>query len=280
MTAGTDFALGYSPERVDPGNTTWTLAATPKVVAGVDDASLGAVREFYGKLVADVVRVSSTRAAEQTKLLEKAFRHVNIALVNEFAIFARELNVDVWEVARAASPMPFGFLPFYPGPGVGGHCLPIDPTYLSWHVQQATGRRFRFVELANDIDEHMPDHVVQRVVQGLNRLGKPIRRSTILQLGLAYKKDSSDARESPATRVARLLISLGARASAVDEHVSPDRLAAEAPRVSLTPDLLRSADAVVVLTDHDDIDYGLVKCEARWTLNSSDRMSGANVESL
>jgi UDP-N-acetyl-D-glucosamine dehydrogenase len=262
-----------------PGTTEELLRPILEQGSGLT-ASLEAVREFYGKLVADLVPVSSTRAAELTKLLENTFRHVNIALVNEFAIFARELNVDVWEVVRAASTKPFGFLPFYPGPGVGGHCLPIDPTYLSWHVQQATGRRFRFVELANDINEHMPDHVVQRVVQGLNRLGKPARGSTILLLGLAYKKNSSDARESPATRVARSLISLGARVGAVDEHVSPDHLAAEAPRVRLTPDLLRSADAVVVLTDHDDIDYGLVRCEARWILDCRDRMSGANVESL
>ena len=230
LTAGVDFALGYSPERVDPGNTTWTLAATPKVVAGIDDASLAAVREFYGKLVADVVPVSSTRAAELTKLLENTFRHVNIALVNEFAMFARELGVDVWEVVRAASTKPFGFMPFYPGPGVGGHCLPIDPTYLSWHAQQATGRRFRLVELANDINEHMPDHVVQRVMHGLNRRGRPVRGSTILLLGLAYKKNSSDVRESPATRVARSLISLGARVGAVDGHVPADHLAEEAPR--------------------------------------------------
>jgi UDP-N-acetyl-D-glucosamine dehydrogenase len=280
LAAGTDFALGYSPERVDPGNATWTLAVTPKVVAGIDENSLSRVREFYGKLIADVVPVSSPRAAELTKLLENTFRHVNIALVNEFAIFAKELNVDVWEVVRAASTKPFGFLPFYPGPGVGGHCLPIDPTYLSWHVQQATGRRFRLVELANDINEHMPDHVVQRVIQGLNRLGRPVCGSMILLLGLAYKKNSSDARESPATRVVRLLISLGARVGAVDEHVSTDHLAQEAPRLKLTPDLLRSADAVVVLTDHDDIDYGLVKCEARWILDCRDRISGANVESL
>ena len=224
-----------------------------------------------------MIPVSSPRAAELTKLLENTFRHVNIALVNEFAIFARELNIDVWEVVRAASTKPFGFMPFYPGPGVGGHCLPIDPTYLSWHVQQATGRRFRFVELANDINENMPDYVVQRIIQGLNRLGRPVRGSMILLLGLAYKKNSSDARESPATRVVRL--SLGARVRAVDEHVSTDHLARKL-RVRLTPDLLRSADAVVVLTDHDDIDYGLVECEARWILDCRDRLSGAKIERL
>ncbi len=280
LTAGADFALGYSPERVDPGNTTWTLTATPKVVAGIDDASLTAVREFYGKLVADVVPVSSPRAAELTKLLENTFRHVNIALVNEFAMFARELGVDTWEVVRAASTKPFGFMPFYPGPGVGGHCLPIDPTYLSWRAQQATGRRFRLVELANDINEQMPDHVVQRVIHGLNRLGRPVSGATILLLGLAYKKNSSDVRESPATRVARSLISLGARVSAIDWHVAPDHLANEAPRLSLDADVVRASDAVVVLTDHDEIDYQLVQREARWILDCRNRLSGANVERL
>jgi UDP-N-acetyl-D-glucosamine dehydrogenase len=280
LRAGADFALGYSPERVDPGNETWTLAMTPKVVSGFNAQSLDAVREFYGKLVSDVVPVSSTRAAELTKLLENTFRHVNIALVNEFAIFAHELDVDVWEVVRAASTKPFGFLPFHPGPGVGGHCLPIDPTYLSWHVEQATGRRFRFVDLANDINEHMPDHVVQRVTAGLNRLARAVRGSTILLLGLAYKKNSSDARESPATRVARLLISLGARVEAVDTHVAADYLAGEVCRVALTPGAVRGADAVVLLTDHDNLDYELVQRESQWILDCRNRLCGANVESL
>lgn len=280
LRAGADFALGYSPERVDPGNETWTLAVTPKVVAGFDTASLEAVQEFYGKLVSDVVPVSSTRAAETTKLLENTFRHVNIALVNEFAIFAHELGVDVWEVVRAASTKPFGFLPFYPGPGVGGHCLPIDPTYLSWHVERATGRRFRFVDLANEINDHMPDHVVQRITQGLNRLGRPVRGSTILLLGLSYKKNSSDAREAPATRIVQLLGALGAQVSAFDNHVSAEHLSREASRVPLTADALGLADAVVLLTDHDDVDYKLVQREARWILDCRNRLAGTNVELL
>jgi UDP-N-acetyl-D-glucosamine dehydrogenase len=280
LRAGLDFALGYSPERVDPGNETWTIAMTPKVVSGFNATSLNEVREFYGKLVSDVVPVSSTRAAELTKLLENTFRHVNIALVNEFAIFAHELGIDVWEVVRAASTKPFGYMPFRPGPGVGGHCLPIDPTYLSWHVEQATGRRFRFVDLANDINEHMPDHVVQRVTKGLNRLGRAVRGSTILLLGLAYKQNSSDARESPATRVARLLISLGARVEAIDTHVHSDHMAAEVRRLPLTADTVRRANAVVLLTGHDDLDYELVQREARWILDCRNRLSGANVESL
>jgi UDP-N-acetyl-D-glucosamine dehydrogenase len=280
LRAGADFALAYSPERVDPGNETWTLAVTPKVVAGYDAASLEAVQEFYGKLISDVVPVSSTRTAELTKLLENTFRHVNIALVNEFAIFAHELGVDAREVVRAAATKPFGFLPFHPGPGVGGHCLPIDPTYLSWHVERATGRRFRFVDLANDINEHMPDHVVQRVTQGLNQLGQPVRGSTVMLLGLAYKKNSSDARESPSTRVVHLLAEMGARVLAVDGHVAAEHLAQDAERVTLTRDALRAADAVVVLTDHDCVDYALVEREASWILDCRSRLTGPNVEFL
>jgi UDP-N-acetyl-D-glucosamine dehydrogenase len=280
LSAEADFFLGYSPERVDPGNKDWTLSATPKVVAGINSASLAAVQEFYGKLITNVVPVSSTRAAELTKLLENTFRHVNIALVNEFAIFSKELGVDGWEVIRAAATKPFGFMPFQPGPGVGGHCLPIDPTYLSWHVQQATGRRFRFVELANDINDQMPDYVVKRVIEGLNRLGRPVLESSVLLLGVAYKKNSSDARESPARQVARLLASLGARVSVADAHVSTESLPGDAKRVTISADVVRESDAVVILTDHDDIDYELVEREARWVLDCRNRLSGARVESL
>jgi UDP-N-acetyl-D-glucosamine dehydrogenase len=280
LRAGADFLLGYSPERVDPGNTIWTLSETPKVVAGIDDASLAAVRDFYGKLVAEVVPVSSTRAAELTKLLENTFRHVNIALANEFGMFARELGINMREVISAAATKPFGFMPFYPGPGVGGHCIPIDPKYLSWHVQQATGRRFRFVELASDINEQMPEYVVQRITQGLNRLGKPALGSRILILGLAYKKNSSDARESPAIRVAQLLMSLGSHVDAIDMHVSVDQSFGEIRRVPMTADAVREADAVVLLADHDDVDYQLVQREARWVLDCRDRLHGANIENL
>jgi UDP-N-acetyl-D-glucosamine dehydrogenase len=280
LSAGADFFLGYSPERVDPGNKNWTLSATPKVVAGINSASLAAIQEFYGKLITNVVPVSSTRAAELTKLLENTFRHVNIALVNEFAIFSKELGVDAWEVMRAASTKPFGFMPFQPGPGVGGHCLPIDPTYLSWHVQQATGRRFRFVELANDINDQMPDYVVKRVIEGLNRLGRPVLESSVLLLGLAYKKNSSDARESPARQVARLLASLGAQVSVADDHVSTESVPGETKRVTMSEDVVRESDAVVILTDHDDIDYELIEREARWVLDCRNRLSGGRVESL
>ena len=175
LTAGRDFRLGYSPERIDPGNRTHTLVNTPKVVSGIDEASLGAVTAFYDRLVDETVAVSTTKAAELTKLLENTFRHVNIALVNELAMFAHELGVDVWEAIDAASTKPFGYLRFTPGPGVGGHCLPVDPSYLSWQVKRSLGQSFRFVELANDVNDHMPDYVVRRVVVSLNRDGKAVR---------------------------------------------------------------------------------------------------------
>src|ERR1700744_3936409 len=177
LAAGTDFHLGYSPERIDPGNRTWTLATTPKIVSGIDAESLAAVQDFYAGLVARTVAVSSPREAELAKLIENTFRHVNIALVNELAMFGRDLGVDVWEAIDAASTKPFGFMPFHPGPGVGGHCLPIDPSYLSWRVERTLGQRFRFVELANDINSHMPEYVVRRLPAGLNRMTKPVRGS-------------------------------------------------------------------------------------------------------
>lgn len=280
LSATADFALAYSPERVDPGNETWTLSRTPKVVAGVNEASLEAARDFYAKLVADVVPVSSTKTAEMTKLLENTFRHVNIALVNEFAIFAHELEIDIWEVVRAASSKPFGYMPFSPGPGVGGHCLPIDPTYLSWHVEQATGRKFRFIDLANDINEHMPDYVVQRIAAGLNERGKPVRGSVVLLVGLAYKRNSSDARESPATRIVQLLGGLGARVLAADTYVSSEHLATEAPRVDLTPENVSASDALVILADHDDIDFAALERDASWILDCRHCVGGPNVEHL
>src|ERR1017187_7684692 len=177
LVAGTDFHLGYSPERIDPGNRTWTLATTPKIVSGIDGDSLAAVEEFYQGIVDRTVAVSSPREAELAKLIENTFRHVNIALMNELAMFGRELGVDVWEAIDAAASKPFGYMRFSPGPGVGGHCLPIDPSYLSWRVERTLGQRFRFVELANDINSHMPDYVVRRLLLALNQRGRAVKGS-------------------------------------------------------------------------------------------------------
>ncbi len=244
--------LGYSPERIDPGNRTWTLASTPKIVSGIDAASLAAVEGFYRGLVERTVAVSSPREAELAKLIENTFRHVNIALVNELAMFGRDLGVDVWEAIDAAATKPFGYMRFSPGPGVGGHCLPIDPSYLSWRVERSLGRRFRFVELANDINSHMPDYVVRRLLLALNERGRPVSGSRILLLGLAYKKNTGDARESPAIRVAELLVRMGAEVRAADPLVTEATIIGlEVARVEATRDEVAAADAVVLLTEHD-----------------------------
>jgi UDP-N-acetyl-D-glucosamine dehydrogenase len=281
LTAGTDFHLGYSPERIDPGNSTWTLAATPKIVSGIDNASLAAVEDFYRRIVDTTVAVSSPREAELAKLIENTFRHVNIALVNELAMFGHELGVDVWEAIDAASTKPFGYMRFTPGPGVGGHCLPIDPSYLSWRVQRALGRSFRFVELANDINSHMPDYVVHRLLVALNKRGLPMSGSRILLLGLAYKKNSGDARESPAIRVAELLLRMGAEVRAADPLVTePTVIAPEVTRVDATPEEIAAADVVVLLTDHEAFMAGNVCRHARYVLDCRRTLSGSNVETL
>ncbi len=279
LVAGTDFFLGYSPERIDPGNKVWTLESTPKLVSGINEASLAATERFYGSIVEETVAVSGTREAELAKLLENTFRHVNVALVNELAMFARELGVDIWEAIDAASTKPFGFLRFTPGPGVGGHCLPVDPSYLSWRVKRSLGATFRFVELANDVNDHMPDYVVRRVANGLNQLGKPVSASRIMILGVAYKPNTGDARESPALRVIELLAELGADLSYVDPHVVEMR---DLPgrRVELTAAALQEADAVVLLTDHEDTDYALVTEHARYVFDARRRLRGAAVEYL
>ncbi len=281
LTAGTDFHLGYSPERIDPGNRAWTLVTTPKIVSGIDDASLAAVDSFYRELVDQTVAVSSPREAELAKLIENTFRHVNIALVNELAMFGHELGVNVWEAIDAASTKPFGFMRFMPGPGVGGHCLPIDPSYLSWRVQRALGRSFRFVELANDINSHMPDYVVHRLLMALNKRGRPMSGSRILLLGLAYKKNTGDARESPAIRVAELLLRMGAEVRAADPLVTePTVIGPAVARVDATPEEISTADVVVLLTDHDAFTSADVSRYARHVLDCRRVLSGPNVETL
>ena len=281
LAAGADFHLGYSPERIDPGNQQWNFVNTPKVVSGIDEASLAAVQGFYDTLVDQTVPVSSPKEAELTKLLENTFRHVNIALVNELAMFAHELGIDVWQAIDAASTKPFGFMPFTPGPGVGGHCLPIDPSYLSWRVKRSTGHSFRFVELANDVNDHMPDYVVQRLVRALNRHKKAVNGSRILLLGLAYKKNTGDARESPAMVVAERLLALGAGVRAVDPHVVESHVNQRIMRVELSTDEVDEADAVVLLTDHDTFDLNMVGEHGRLVLDARRQLpASATVEHL
>jgi nucleotide sugar dehydrogenase len=271
LVAGRDFHVGYSPERIDPGNTRYTFRTTPKVVSGIDPASLDRVADFYGLLVDQIVPVSSTRVAELTKLLENTFRHVNIALVNELAVFSRALGVSMWEALDAADSKPFGFMRFNPGPGVGGHCLPVDPSYLSWQVKRETGRTFRFVELANDVNDHMPDYVVSRVVEALNARKQAVNGSVVLVVGVSYKRNTADVRESPAIRLVRLLGDLGAAVRYADPYVTTFP---GAVRVDLDEAAVAAADAVVVVTDHDAFDYDLLLAAPGVVLDTRNRLGG------
>ncbi|HWW44024.1 MAG TPA: nucleotide sugar dehydrogenase [Acidimicrobiia bacterium] len=280
LLAGVDFHLGYSPERVDPGNRRWTFARIPKLVSGVNDTSLAAVRAFYDGLVDETVSVSGTREAELAKLLENTFRQVNIALVNELAMFAADLRIDLWEAIDAASTKPFGFMRFSPGPGVGGHCLPIDPSYLSWRVEQRLGSTFRFVELANEINHRMPEYVVRRVVAALERRHIPAGGCRVLLLGLAYKPNSGDARGSQGAAIARLLTALGAEVRVCDPHVPASDVPAGIERVEPTARELSAADAVLLVTDHDAFDLDAIQAGAAFVFDTRHRVRGANVEHL
>jgi UDP-N-acetyl-D-mannosaminuronic acid dehydrogenase/UDP-N-acetyl-D-glucosamine dehydrogenase len=275
LRVGVDIALGYSPERIDPGNETWTLATTPKVVSGVDAHSLELVEMFYGTLVAKTVPVGSTAEAELVKLLENTFRHVNIALVNELAMFARDLGVDIWNAIDAASTKPYGFMRFTPGPGVGGHCLPIDPSYLSWKVRRHIGQTFRFVELANDVNEHMPDYVVARITAMLNREQRAVSGTRFLLLGLAYKAGTSDARESPSIAILERLVALGADVRVADPHVPPVNIEhLHVPIVEFDEGALATSDVVVLLVDHPEFDPDVITAHAPLVFDAKGTLRG------
>ena len=219
LTAGIDFHLAFSPERIDPGNEVYGIRNTPKVVGGLTPACTDAAAEFYGTVCDTVVKAKTAREAEMSKLLENTYRHVNIALVNEMAIFCHELGVDLWNTIDCAATKPFGFQAFYPGPGVGGHCIPIDPNYLSYKVRAELKHPFRFVELAQEINSRMPGYVVDRAAELLNTDAKPINGAKVLLLGVTYKKDIADQRESPARPIARKLLQRGAVLSYHDPYV-------------------------------------------------------------
>jgi UDP-N-acetyl-D-mannosaminuronic acid dehydrogenase/UDP-N-acetyl-D-glucosamine dehydrogenase len=280
LRAGLDFHVGYSPERIDPSNPTWGLRNTPKIVSGVDEPSGAVVAAFYGDLVDTVVRAPGTREAELAKLLENTFRHVNIALVNELAIYCHELGIDVWSVIDMASTKPFGFMRFTPGPGVGGHCLPIDPSYLSWQVRRALGRTFRFVEIANDVNDNMPAYVVTRVIEHLNRTRKAVNGSSVLLVGLTYKPNTGDARESPAAAVAHRLSDLGAVLSAVDPHIAAHEVPTGVDLIACDVAALEASDVVVVLTDHDAIDWNLINRYGDKVLDTRNRLTAPGVDRL
>ena len=269
------YAIGYSPERIDPGNATYGLVNTPKVTSGVDAASLAAVDGFFAALVDRTVPVGSPAEAELVKLLENTFRHVNIALVNELAMFARELGVDVWRAIDAASTKPFGYMRFTPGPGVGGHCLPIDPSYLAWRVKQHLGHTFRFVELANDVNEHMPDYVHRRVTELLNRQRKSVNGSRVLLLGLAYTRGTSDWRESPSVGVAERLEASGAEVVFCDPYIAEvNAQHVPHPLVPFMPETLAAADLVVVLVDHPEFAPDVIAEHARLVFDTKNLLRG------
>ena len=280
LTAGRDFHLGFSPERIDPGNPVWNTRNTPKIVSGIGAESLAQVQGFYDTLVNTTVAVSGTREAELAKLLENTFRQVNIALVNEIAIFAHALGIDVWEAIDAAATKPFGFMRFTPGPGVGGHCLPIDPSYLSWQVRLRLGESFRFVELANDVNEHMPSYVVRRLTAALNNRQRAVNGSNLLLLGLTYKKNTSDARQSPAMRVAELLVGLGAVVRAADPHLLHGEAPAGVEIVKLSATEVEAADAILLLVDHDEFDDPMVLEYGAYILDTRHHLRGPAVEYL
>ena len=280
LRAGTDFHVGYSPERIDPGNQKYGFVETPKVVSGIDRVSLARVDAFYSSLIERTVPVSGTKEAELTKLLENTFRHVNIALVNELAVFAHQLDINIWESIDAASSKPFGFMAFTPGPGVGGHCLPVDPSYLSWQVRRTLGQSFRFIELANDVNEHMPNHVVTRLATLLNDERKAVRGSKVLLLGLAYKRDTNDIRESPSLKIVELLTALGADILAVDNLIDDSRWPAGVTRVALTDETLADVDAALVVTAHSDQPYHLLVDNDVPTLDTQRVLRGPRVSVL
>ncbi len=248
-----EFFLAFSPERIDPGNQQYTLRNTPKVVGGVTAESTRRACEFYRGFVDTVIPVKGAKEAESAKLLENTYRHVNIALVNEMVRFCRELDIDLWEVIAAASTKPFGFQPFYPGPGVGGHCIPIDPNYLSYEVKRQLGRPFRFIELAQEINESMPRYVVDRLQDALNDTGKPVRGSRVLILGVTYKPNIADQRESPAKPIATLLARKGALLTFHDPRVDAWSVGGVAvPRVDDLLAAVSQADAVLLLQAHGE----------------------------
>ena len=255
LRAGADFCLAFSPERVDPGNPTFRTGNIPKVVGGITPLCTQTACAFYGAITSEVVAVSDTRAAETVKLLENTFRSVNIALANEMALLCRKLGIDVWEVVRGAASKPFGFMPFYPGPGLGGHCIPIDPYYLTWKAR-LQGFDAKFIDLAGEINGAMPSVVRQIVADALNDCGKPIKGSRILVLGVAYKKDVSDSRESPAVEVITLLRERGGDVVYHDPYVpelSENGLRMRS--VDLSDEALSSADCVVIATAHTCFNY-------------------------
>ncbi len=281
LTAGIGFSLVFSPERIDPGNPEYGLANTPKIVGGVTPSCTDAAVSFYERICHQVVRAKSAREAEMATLLENTYRHVNIALVNEMAIFCRELDVDLWDAIRCAATKPFGFQAFYPGPGVGGHCIPIDPNYLSYKVR-TLGYPFRFVELAQEINSRMPGYVTDRAAELLNRHAKAVNGAKVLLLGVTYKRDIADQRESPARPLARKLLARGAQVSYHDPYVPAWQIDGQpVPRAGDLQAALADADLVILLQAHQAYDPAQLTRAARLLLDTRGVIPAApHVEAL
>jgi UDP-N-acetyl-D-glucosamine dehydrogenase len=262
LHAGTDYFLAYSPEREDPGNPRYSAPTIPKIVGGLDPRSLELAASLYARVVVEVVRVSSPEVAEACKILENTYRAVNIALVNELKVLYDRMGIDVWEVIEAAKTKPFGFQAFHPGPGLGGHCIPVDPFYLTW-IAREYGMAMRFIELAGEINTAMPQYVVDRITDALNDRGKPVKGSRILLLGMAYKKDVDDPRESPGFELMDLLLKKGALVEYNDPHIPALPSMRRYPHLhmesrELTPQYLGSSDCVLIVTDHSAYDWNWI----------------------
>jgi UDP-N-acetyl-D-glucosamine dehydrogenase len=272
LKAGLDFFLAFSPERVDPGNKKFNIKNITKVVGGINEKSTGSAALLYGQIVDKVHKVSSPRVAEIEKLLENVFRSVNIALVNELSILCKKMDIDVWEVINAAKTKPYGFMPFYPGPGIGGHCIPLDPFYLAWKAREY-GINAKFIELAGEVNDRMPEYVVELIQNSLNKKGKAIKGSNIVVYGVAYKKDISDQRESPALKIIEILMKNEAKLSYNDSYV---------PKIHLNGTVLHSrdmsaiknCDCAVIATDHSYYDYKAIVKKASIVIDTRNATSG------
>lgn len=280
LTVGEDVFLAFSPERVDPGNPVWQTKNTPRVVGGVTPRCTEVATAFYSTFLDSVVPVSTARAAEMSKILENTFRCVNIALMNELVMLCDRMDIDLWEVVDAAKTKPFGFMPFFPGPGLGGHCIPIDPFYLAWKAREYDFHT-QFIEMSGRVNENMPYYVVERAMEALNGHGKALSTSRVLVLGVAYKPDIDDMRESPAIKVIELLRSFSAQVVYHDPYV-PEFHSGEAriEHVDLTADELSAADLVLVLTAHRGVDYALVAEHAPLVLDTRNALAGHRVDTV
>ena len=279
LNIGTNFFVGYSPERVDPGNENFSIKNIPKIVSGHTKNCLKLTKSFYDQIVNKTVPVSSTQVAEMTKIMENIHRAINIGLVNELKIVADKMDIDIYEVINAASTKPFGFAPYYPGPGLGGHCIPIDPYYLTWKAKQV-GIDTQFIKLAGEINTSMPEYVIEKIIIELKKIRKKINKSKILILGLAYKKNIGDTRESPSLNIIDKLINLGAKVDYSDPYIfdfpKTRKYKIDLKSVKLTSAVINSYEIVVLITDHDFFDYDMIKKNAKKIIDTRGRFSSGS----